>query len=205
MGSAALAGGQRISSAQLNSEVTSYNQSFQKYHGQVQQQFSSSQTPAQVLGWLVSFQVADRMAERYKITVTPAQQHKALDSIVASLNAQEPGVTTGVLAAALGLAPDMVSSFARFEAIQSAVADKLDGGNPPEPGSAAAQQLNTKFTASGCRAAKSLGIQVNPQFGNFDYALNLFGAYSVVPASPTLSKSVPATASSPGTQLTPHC
>jgi folylpolyglutamate synthase/dihydropteroate synthase len=209
MGAAAIVGNQRISSNQLASEVSSYNAAFSSYHGKIQQQFSASQTPQQVLGWLVSFQVGDRMAERYGITVSPAQQQQALTSITNAIRAQDPGATLGELAAAIGLAPDMVSNFGRFEAIQNAVTTRLDGGKAPATDSAAAQQLNTAFAASQCRAAKSLAIQVSPQFGELDYSLNQYAAYSVVPATSTLSRSQssPSPSSSPTSppQLTPPC
>jgi hypothetical protein len=202
LGSAAIVGNQRITSAQLTSEVAGYNAGYQKYRAVVQQQ-----TAQQVLGWLISFQVADRMAQRYGITITPAQQDKALDEVMTDVRQQTPNATTGELAAAVGLAPDMVSSFARFVAIQNAVESRLDGGTLPASGSAAGTALQTKFTASQCRAAASLGIQVNPQFGAFDYALNDYGAYSVVPAAPTLSKEASSASSSAssGAQLSPDC
>jgi folylpolyglutamate synthase/dihydropteroate synthase len=207
LGSAAIVGNQRITTAQLSTEVSNYNAAYQRYHGTIQQQFDASQTAQQVLGWLVSFQVTDRMAQRYGITITPTQQNKALNEVMSEVSQQQPGATTGELAAAIGLAPDMVTSFARFEAIQNAVASRLDGGTAPASGSAAATALQSKFTASQCRAAASLGIQVNPQFGAFDYTLNDYGAYSVVPATPTLSKEASSSSSSAasGGQLSPHC
>jgi hypothetical protein len=209
MGAAAIVGPQRISAAQLSTEVTSYNTEFNSYRSKIQQQFPASQTPQQVLGWLVSFQVADRLAQRYGITITPAQQQQAQNGIMSSVTSQSPGVTVGGLAAALGLAPDMVSSFWRYEAIQTAVLSRLDGGKAPASGSAAAQALTTQFSASQCRAAKSLGIQVNPQFGELDYNLNQYGAYSVVPASTTLSQAQPSASPSAAATskpaLTPPC
>ena len=50
-------------------------------------------------------------------------------------------------------------------------------------------------------AAKSLNIQVNPQFGQLDY-----GTYSVIPANSPLSEpTVPAPSPTPKPQLTPAC
>jgi folylpolyglutamate synthase/dihydropteroate synthase len=184
MGAAAIVGDQRISAAQLSTEVA-------KYHSKIQQQFPASQTAQQVLGWMVSFQVADRMAQRYGITITPAQQQQALTGITDAVKAQNPGVNLGELAAAIGLPPDLVNDFGRYEAIQTAVLGRLDGGKPPASGSAAAQALTTQFGASQCRAAKSLAIQINPQFGALDYNLNQYAAYSVVPATSALSRGEP--------------
>jgi hypothetical protein len=209
LGAAAIVGDQRITSTQLGTEVTAYNAEFSSYHGKIQQQFSASQTPQQVLGWLVSFQVGDRLAQRYGITITPTQQQRAQQEVTTALRAQDPGATLGELAAAIGLAPDMVSSFARYEAIQSAVASHLDGGQPPASDSSAAQALSSEFAASQCRAAKSLAIQISPQFGELDYTLNEYAAYSVVPASPTLSRAQPSpspsASSSAAPRLTPPC
>lgn len=213
MGSAAITGDQRISAAQLSAEVSTYNAEYQKDRSKVQQQFPASQAAQQVLGWLVSFQVADRMAERYGITITPAQQRQALDQVESQVKAGNPGFTLTDLSAAIGLAPDMRNSFGRYLAIQNSVGNRLDGGKTPASGSAAQQKLASDLTHSECRAAKSLSIQVNPQFGALDYNLNQYGAYSVVAASPALSKtqsssssssSSSSTASSPP-RLTPPC
>jgi hypothetical protein len=66
--------------------------------------------------------------------------------------------------------------------------------------------LGTTFNQYQCRAAKSMGISVNPQFGELDY-----NQVSVVPAPPKLA-AAPGTASpSPSAsptaspQLTPAC
>jgi hypothetical protein len=209
MGAAAIVGNQRISATQLAAEVAGYNAEYDSYHGTIQQQFPASQTPQQVLGWLVSFQVADRMAQRYGITITPTAQQQAQNQVMTSVRQENPAATTGELAAALGLAPDMVSGFWQYEAIQSAVVSRLDGGKTPASGSSAAGALASAFDASECRAAKSLAIQINPQFGELDYTLNDYGAYSVVPASSTLSgaqpSSSPSSAASSAPRLTPPC
>lgn len=209
MGAAAIVGNQRFSATQLSTEVANYNTNYNTYRGQVQRQFAASQTAQQVLGWMVSFQIADRMAQRYGITVTPAQQEQALTGIMNSVKAQNPNATQNELAAAIGLAPDMLSDFARFEAIQAAVLKRLAGGTPPASGSPGAQALTVKFISTQCRAAKSLTIQINPQFGELDYNLNQYAAYSVVPAATTLSRGQPSGSPSPAATarpaLTPPC
>jgi hypothetical protein len=206
MGAAAIVGNQRISATQLSSEVASYNAEYNGYRGRIQQQFTASETPQQVLGWLVSFQVADRLAQRYGITITPDQQNQAQSQLMASVRQQNPGVTATELAAAFGLAPDMMSDFWHFEAIQTAVVKRLERGTAPASQSAETA-LESKFAASQCRAAKSLDIQVNPQFGELDYTLNEFLGYSVVTAPTTLSKaqSSPSPSSTAAPQLSPPC
>lgn len=209
MGAAALVGNQRFSATQLSTEVSNYNANYNNYRGKVQRQFPASQTAQQVLGWMVSFPVADRLAQRYGITVTPAQQEQALAGIMNSVRAQNPGVTQNELAAAIGLAPDMLNDFGRYEAIQNAVLKRLAGGKPPASGTPAAQALTARFISSQCRAAKSLTIQINPQFGELDYNLNQYAAYSVVPAANTLSRGQPSAAPSAAATsrpaLTPPC
>jgi SurA-like protein len=207
MGAAAIVGNQRISATQLSSEVASYNAEYSSHPGSIPQQFAASQTTQQVLGWLVSFQVADRMAQRYGITVTPAQENKAQSELMTSIRQQVPDASAKDVAAALGLAPDMMSGFWQFEAIQAAVTNRLDGGHPPANGSAAQQSLSSQFVTSQCRAAKSLDIQVNPQFGELNYSINDLGAYSVVAAPTTLSKaqSSPSPSSTAAPQLSPPC
>jgi hypothetical protein len=209
MGAAAIVGPQRISAAQLSTEVSQYNTELSVYRGKIQQQFPASQTAQQVLGWMVSFQVADRMAQRYGITVTPAQQQQALTAITEAIRSQDPGATLGELAVAVGLPPDMVSDLGRYEAIQTAVETRLDGGQLPASGSAGQQALATQLAMSQCRAAKSLGIRLNPQFGTLDYGLNQYGAYSVVPAATTLSRAAPSASPSAAATskpvLTPPC
>jgi hypothetical protein len=197
LGAAAIVGNQRISAAQLNTEIASYNSIYQKYRNQVQLQFPASQTAQQVLGWMVTFQVADRMAQRYGINVTSTDQQEALSSISATIQQESPGATVAEFAAAVGLPADMVSDFGRYVAIQSEVADRLDGGQLPASGSAADTNLQARLATSQCRAAKSLGIQINPQFGQLSYSLGLLSMYSVVPVPSSLSRAQPSAGASP--------
>jgi len=222
MGAAAIAGNQRISAAQLNAQVDNYNSFYaknrtevqqlqQNIEQQIQQQLPLSSPAQQVLGWMVTFQVTDRMAQRYGIAVAPqpcssgqtcvtlAQQQKSLSAI--------PKASQDAFAAAIGLPPDMLSDLGRYEAIQATVVGVLDGGKPPAAGSTASTELGDRVAASQCRAAKSLGIQINPQFGRLDYNPSiLLGMYPVVPAASALSKAAsPSPVSTPKPQVTPPC
>ncbi len=158
--------------------------------------------PQQVLGWLVRFRVRDRLAERQHITVTPTDVQKALKAITAQIRQGGNTATLSEVAVANGLPPDMLSDLGRYQAIETNLLNRLDGGKLPSQTSAQ-QALQTTFTTSECRAAKSLDIKINPQFGLLDYS-----NYAVVPAPTTLSKPQPAAAASPtptATQTTPHC
>jgi hypothetical protein len=95
----------------------------------------------------------------------------------------------------------MVADLGQYQAIETKLLDRLDGGKLPA--SAAAQQaLENTFNTSQCQAAKSLDIQVNPQFGELNYS-----DLSVVLTPTTLSKpqsSAPTPAASKPV-LTPPC
>jgi hypothetical protein len=63
------------------------------------------------------------------------------------------------------------------------------------------QALGPQFARRECVAAKSLDIQVNPQFGQLDYS-----TYSVIPANSPLSEpTAPAPSPTAKPQLTPTC
>jgi hypothetical protein len=77
---------------------------------------------------------------------------------------------------------------------------RLNGGTLPRS-QARIQVLSVQFNHRECVAAKSLNIQVNPQYGQLDYA-----TYSVIPAPSTLSApTTPSPSPSPKPQLTPAC
>ena len=80
-----------------------------------------------------------------------------------------------------GLPPDLLPELGRYEAIQTALVRKLDGGTLPASQSGL-NALSQKFGAVQCHAAKSLAIRVNPQFGRLDYS-----QLAVIPAALKLS------------------
>jgi hypothetical protein len=101
-----------------------------------------------------------------------------------------------------GLPPDMLNELGRYQAIETRLLDRLDGGKLPSA-TAAQQALLADFNGSQCRAAKSLDIQINPQFGTLDY-----GTFAIVPATTTLSRPQSPAAPSPSAsapRLTPPC
>ncbi|HTZ23719.1 MAG TPA: SurA N-terminal domain-containing protein [Streptosporangiaceae bacterium] len=181
MGAAAIVGNQRVSSSNLNAEVANLNAGYQKYRKQVQLQYSASQMPQQVLGWIVKFKVRDRLAQREGITVTSTETQQALSSIEASIKAQGESAPLPAVAVANGLPPDMLTELGQYQAIETKLLDRLDGGKLPSATSAQTA-LEDKFNKSQCLAAKSLDIQINPQFGELDYS-----DYSVVAAPSKLS------------------
>jgi SurA-like N-terminal domain len=198
MGSAAIVGNQGISTSQLTSEVSNLENAYQASHGRIQLQFPQSEAPQQVLAWLVRFRIREQMAIRNGVTVTPADAQRARAAI--ATQAEQSNVSLSDLAVANGLPPDLLPELGRYQAIQSALVRKLDGGTLPTSQSGLSA-LSQKFAAVQCRAAKSLAIQVNPQFGRMDY-----GQLSIIPAE--LKLSAPqggAPTPSPKPQPTPPC
>ena len=181
MGAAAIVGSQRVSSSNLSAEVANLNAGYQKYRSQVQLQYSASQMPQQVLGWIVKFKVRDRLAQREGITVTSTETQQALSSIEASIKAEGESAPLPAVAVANGLPPNMLTELGQYQAIETKLLDRLDGGKLPSA-SSAQTALEDKFNKSQCLAAKSLDIQINPQFGELDYS-----DYSVVAAPSKLS------------------
>jgi peptidyl-prolyl cis-trans isomerase SurA len=195
MGAAAITGSQRISAATLTNEVANLDSAYQASNGAIQLQFPKSQAPQEVLSWLVRFGIRDEMAARNGITVTPAQSQQALASVRAQ--AQQNHLTLPQLGVANGLPPDLLPALGRYQAIEVALVSKLDGGKLPSS-SSALSALGQRFNTMQCRAAKSLDIRINPQFGQLDY-----GQLLIVPAPLTLSApQIPSPPPSPKPQLT---
>lgn len=181
MGAAAIVGNQRVSSSNLSAQVANLDAGYQKYRHQVQLQYPASQMPQQVLGWIVRFDVRDRLAQREGITVTATDEGQAEHSIETSLAQSGENAPLPAVAVANGLPPDMLSDLYQYEAIQTKLLDRLDGGKLPSS-STAQQSLENRFNKSQCLAAKSLNIQINPQFGELNYS-----DFSVVAAPSKLS------------------
>jgi hypothetical protein len=198
MGAAAITGGQRITETTLSDQVTNLKQAYQAGKGSIQLQFPLAQAPQQVLGWMLRFRIRDELAARNHIVVTNGESQRALSSL-----AHQTGRTGSAfiqLVVANGLPPDMLPDLGRYEAIQNSLFIRLNGGTPPRT-QARIQALSPVFSQRECVAAKSLNIQVNPQFGEMDY-----GTLSVIPAESRLSApTVPAPAPSAKPRLTPPC
>jgi hypothetical protein len=198
MGAAAIVGNGRVSSSSLSAEVANLNSGYQQYRHQVQLQYPASQMPQQVLAWIVRFDVRNRLAQREGITVTATQVQQALAAISASIKSSGNTAPLPAVAVANGLPPDMLTQLGQYQAIETRLLDRLDGGKLPSSTSAQ-QSLENQFNRSQCLAAKSLNIQINPQFGELDYS-----DFSVVLAPSTLSRTQTASSASKAT-LTPPC
>jgi SurA-like N-terminal domain len=198
VGSAAIVGDQRITVASLDTQVSNLQTASKPFGGHA---VPTAQMPASVLSWLIRFNIMDQVAADNGISVTSAQSQQALSQLSA-VATQQGASSTSELLIANGVPPQLFPQVGQFEAQENAYARKLNGGKELST-QAEANAFNTAFSKASCTAAKSLDIQVSPQFGRVDY-LNQF---QVVPAADTLSKPVPAAAASPAptTGLTPAC
>jgi hypothetical protein len=196
MGAAAISGGDRITTTTLSGQVTNLQRAATIGHTQLQ--FPKAEAPQEVLSWLLRFQIRDELAVRNHVVVTTGESQRALSLLAKQTGRTGPAFVQ--LAVANGLAPDMLPDLGRYEAIQNDMFTRLNGGTLPKT-QARVQALSPEFARRECVAAKSLDIQVNPQFGQLDY-----GTYSVIAANSPLSEPT-APAPSPSTKpvLTPHC
>ena len=196
MGSAAILGNERITSTTLSDQVANLQQAYQANKSKIQLQFPLSQAPQEVLSWLVRFRVRDEMAARNHVAVSSGQSERALAAIAAQAG------PTGIknLAVANGLPPDLLPNLGRYEAIQNALVNRMDGGTLPKS-TAAQQALGAALALRQCRAAKAMNIRLNPRFGQLDYS-----QLSVIPAATALSAPVtPSPSPSTRPALKPPC
>jgi hypothetical protein len=201
-GSAAITGGQRITIATLDTEVTNLTHAAKRYPGTVQ--LSQEQATQQTLTWLVRFEINDELARQAGITVTTAQSQLALAQIYAAAkaNAQAQGISNvslELILVANGIPPNLAGEVGRYQAIDNQFVRQANGGRLPT--SSAEQTATTdKLNQARCVAAKDLNIKINPQFGRMNYT-----QYAIVPApSPVSASPGPAKAASQA-GLTPAC
>ena len=203
LGAAAVTHTSRIPTATVSAEVSNLDAAYKADKAKVQLQFPVAQMPQQVLSWLVCFRVREQMAARNHLTITRAETQSALAS--ASAQAKQSGVTLTDLAVANGIPPDQINELGRYVAIQNQLLDRLDGGTLPTA-SAALQTLGNQFNTYQCRAAKSMGIRVNPQFGQLDYSqVTVIPAPAKLAAAPHSASPSPSASPTPSPQLTPAC
>ena len=203
LGAAAVTHTSRVPTATVSAEVSNLDAAYKAGKAKVQLQFPASQMPQQVLSWLLRFRVREQMAARNHLTITRAETQSALAS--ASAQAKQSGVTLTDLAVANGIPPDQINELGRYVAIQNQLLARLDGGTLPTA-SAALQTLGTQFNTYQCRAAKSMGIRVNPQFGQLDYSqVSVIPAPAKLAAAPHSASPSPSASPTPSPQLTPAC
>jgi hypothetical protein len=181
MGAAAVTSKSRISSATLTAQVANLNSAYQADAAKgFKPQRPASQAAQQVLTWLILFQVYDQIAARQNIYVTEQQAQQQLSSL-SSQAASSKATLPEYVSAAGAVPPDLVPQLGRYFAILSRLEGRLDGGKAPTT-SAEQAALQAKIGKEQCYASRDLAVNVNPQYGVWDYR-----TYSVVAAQPTLA------------------
>jgi hypothetical protein len=200
VGSAAIVGNQRITTSTLDAQVSNLQAAAKPYGNEIQ--LTSAQMPSAVLSWLIRFQVMDQATASAGISVTQKQVQQGIADInsQAASAASQEGLSSGQAALVnAGISPQMLPDIGRYQAQEIAYAEQVNGGKLPTT-QAESNTVSGALTKAQCTAAKSLNIQVSPQFGRLDYT-----QLAVVAAPDTLSR--PAGAPSPAstTGLTPAC
>jgi hypothetical protein len=199
-GSAAIVGSQRITSSSLDQQVSNLQAASKPLGSQIT--LTSAEQPRAVLTWLIRFSIMDQLAADNGISVTSAQSQSGLAEIqseAASSASQDGFSSATALFLGNGLSPQMLPGLGTWVAQQTAYQIKANGGTQPTS-TAQGNAVTAKYNKAECQAAKSLNIQVSPQFGRLDYS-----TYTVVAAKNMLSQpaGVPSPASTTG--LTPAC
>jgi SurA N-terminal domain len=195
-GSAAIVGNQRITVSSLDTQVSNLQEAAKPYGTSLP--ITAAQMPSEVLSWLIRFEIMDQVAAANGISVTDAQAEAGLNSLSA-VATQNGFTSTSELLIANGVPPQLFSQVGRWEAQQDAFARKQNGGKEPTT-TAEQNAFTTAMTKAQCEAAKSLNIQVSPQFGRMDYS-----QYTVVAAPDTLSRPQGAATPASTQGLVPAC
>ena len=201
-GAAAIVGNQRITLATLDTEVTNLSQTAKLYPGTVT--LTATQETQETLSWLVRFQINEQLARTEGITISTGQAQTALAQIYAASKSQAESeglsnVTLNLILAANGIPPNLATEVGRYQAIETQFVEQVNGGKIPT--ATAAQTATTaKLERAQCEAAKTLQIQINPQFGRLNYS-----QYAVVSAPSTVSRAEGKATAASTSGLTPAC
>lgn len=200
MGAAAIVGDQRITVSTLDSQVSNLQAAAKPYGSEIQ--LKPAEMPNAVLSWLIRFAIQDEANSSAGITVTQKQVQQGIASInaqAAQAASQESLSSPKAALVNAGISPQMLPALGRYQAQEIAYAEQVNGGKLPTT-QAENNTVTAALTKAQCTAAKSLSIQVNPQFGRLDYS-----QYTVVASPNTLSQPAgkPSPASTAG--LTPAC
>ena len=181
-GAAAIVGNQRITVSSVDTQVSNLQAAGKSVSGF---NLSSADQPAAVLSWLVRFAIMDQVAATNNISVTQAQTQAGLADIQseAAQSASQDGFSSAqALFLGNGITPQMQPALGRWVAQSNAYQIKANGGTEPTT-TAQGNAVTAKYNKAECQAAKSLNIQVSPQYGRIDYS-----TYTVVADSNLLSQ-----------------
>ena len=198
-GAAAVVGNQRITVSSLDTQVSNLQAAGKSVSGF---NLSTAQQPQAVLTWLVRFAIMDQVAASNGISVTQAQIQTGLADVqseAASSASQDGFSSAQALFLGNGITPQMQPALGRWVAQSDAYQLKVNDGKAPTT-TAQSNAVTAKYNKAECQAAKSLNIQVSPQYGRIDYS-----TYTIVADANLLSAppGKPSKASTAG--LTPAC
>jgi hypothetical protein len=184
-GAAAIAGNHRITIATLDTDATNLSQGAKPYSNLFQ--LTQAEATQDTLTWWIRFQINEQLAQQAGITVSAGQAQAALNEIyaLAKQNAASQGVSNAslnLILANAGIAPSLSMEVGRYQAIDTLYETMVNGGKLPTSNSAVTAS-EKKLQHAQCLAAKSLKIQVNPQFGRLNYS-----SYAVVAVASTVSR-----------------
>jgi hypothetical protein len=203
MGAAAIVGSNRISVATLGNQANNLSQTAARYPGVVT--LTQTEVTQATLTWLIRYQIQEELARQAGIYVSPAQANAALQSAVTSEGAadEQEGLTNpsqDLVLALLGIPPGTSTELGRYVAISDMYLTVVNGGKVPATGSSALTAAENKLTKATCQAAKTLNIQVNPQYGVLDYS-----ELAVVTAPSSVTRPAGPAASASPIPTTPAC
>jgi len=177
LGAAAIVGNQRITVSSLDTQVSNlqastnhYNSTLQQINAELEQsggelQIETTPLSRLVLNWQVSFAIIDQMAAADGISVTLAQGQADLLK-----EASANSVSKNLYLTAIGIPVQMSQQAGRYLAEEMALQ---------------AKSSSAVLIKEQCTAAKTLNIQISPQYGRFNYASSTMG---IVAGTDTLSR-----------------
>ena len=200
MGAAAIVGKNAISVASLTNETYQLESTGKAYPGVYK--LTAQQATQGTLSWLIRFKINDQLASQAGISVSPGAAQTALNAVYEETKSEaaQSGISNLSMQEFLvanGIPPNQQTELGQYLAINNAFVDAANGGKPPTSETSPAV---TKLTRSTCLAAKSLSIQVNPQFGVLNYT-----SYSVVNTPDTVSRASGTKKTASVAGLTPAC
>jgi hypothetical protein len=198
-GAAAVVGNERITVTSLDDQVSNLQAAGKSVSGF---NLPAADQPQAVLTWLVRFSIMEQLAAANGVSVTQAQTQTGLADIkseAASSASQDGFANAQALFLGNGITPQMMPALGRWVALDNAYEIKANGGKAPTS-TAEGNAVTAKYDKAECQAAKSLSIQISPQFGRLDYS-----NYTVV-ADPNVLSAPPGKASpAPTAGFTPAC
>jgi hypothetical protein len=187
IGSAAIVGNDRITASSLSTQVSNLQSDLQPY----QVTATSQQLSSLVLGWLIKFQIQDKVAANAGITVNESDVQQALTVLYQNEQAaaaqQGQSVPKAVSVIYQGVPNSLSNELGTYYAQFLAFEKQANGGTLPS----AARQFNPDqaYYKASCQAQESLNIQVNPQYGQLNFGTNTPGFfYGIIPGNDVLSR-----------------